>query len=135
MTIIEPHIHMYSRTTDDYTAMYQRGHPRRVEPSFWMGTNRRYAGTFWDYFQLILDFETMRAKRYGIDHYACVSVNPKEAEDLAAGQRGARRHRPVPGPRALPGDRRDRLQPDHAERGADLPAPARDGEGARTCWS
>ena len=83
MTIIEPHIHMYSRTTDDYTAMYQQGIRVAVEPSFWLGANRRYAGTFWDYFQLILDFETQRAKRYGIDHYACVSVNPKEAEDVA----------------------------------------------------
>ncbi len=81
MTIIEPHIHMYSRTTDDYTAMYREGIRVTVEPSFWLGASRRYAGTFWDYFQLILDFETGRAKRYGIDHYAAVAVNPKEAED------------------------------------------------------
>jgi predicted metal-dependent TIM-barrel fold hydrolase len=81
-TIIEPHIHMYSRTTDDYTAMYKQGIRVAVEPSFWLGTNRRYAGTFWDYFNLILGFETQRAVRYGIDHYACISVNPKEAEDL-----------------------------------------------------
>ena len=81
MIIIEPHIHMYSRTTDDYTAMYEQGIRVAVEPSFWMGTNRRYAGTFFDYFQLILEFETSRAKRFGIDHYACISVNPKEAED------------------------------------------------------
>jgi predicted metal-dependent TIM-barrel fold hydrolase len=52
-----------------------------VEPSFWLGVNRRYAGTFFDYFQLILDFETVRARRFGIDHYAAVSLNPKEAED------------------------------------------------------
>ena len=81
MTIIEPHIHMYSRTTDDYTAMFRAGIRVAVEPSFWLGASRRYAGTFWDYFQLILDFETGRAKRYGLDHYAAVSVNPKEAED------------------------------------------------------
>lgn len=83
MTIIEPHIHMYSRTTDDYTAMYRQGIRACVEPSFWLGANRRHAGTFWDYFRLILDFETTRAERYGIDHYACVAVNPKEADDLA----------------------------------------------------
>ncbi len=81
MTIIEPHIHMYSRTTDDYQAMYAAGIRACVEPSFWMGTNRRYAGTFFDYFQLILEFETVRARRFGIDHYAAVSLNPKEAED------------------------------------------------------
>ena len=81
MIIIEPHIHMYSRTTDDYQAMYRAGIRACVEPSFWLGANRRYAGTFLDYFQLILDFETVRARRFGIDHFAAVSVNPKEAED------------------------------------------------------
>lgn len=83
MIIVEPHIHMYSRTTDDYTAMYREGIRAVVEPSFWLGAHRRYAGTFWDYYQLILDFEARRAERYGIDHFACVSVNPKEADDLA----------------------------------------------------
>ncbi len=81
MFIIEPHIHMYSRTTDDYQAMYRSGIRACVEPSFWMGTNRRYAGTFFDYFQLILEFEAVRARRFGVDHFAAVSVNPKEAED------------------------------------------------------
>ena len=83
MTIIEPHIHMYSRTTDDYAAMYRAGLRVAVEPSFWLGASRRHAGTFFDYFQLILDFETQRARRFGLDHYAGVSVNPKEAEDVA----------------------------------------------------
>jgi len=83
MTIIEPHIHMYSRTTDDYQAMYAAGIRACVEPSFWMGSNRRFAGTFLDYFQLILEFETVRARRFGIDHFAAISLNPKEAEDLA----------------------------------------------------
>ncbi len=81
MTIIEPHIHMYSRTTDDYQAMYRAGIRACVEPSFWMGADRRYAGTFFDYFQLILEFETVRARRFGLDHFAAVSLNPKETED------------------------------------------------------
>lgn len=81
MIIIEPHIHMYSRTTDDYQSMYKAGIRACVEPSFWLGTNRRYAGTFFDYFQLILEFETVRAKRFGIDHFAAISINPKESED------------------------------------------------------
>ena len=81
MVIIEPHIHMYSRTTDDYQAMYAAGIRACVEPSFWLGSDRRYAGTFWDYFRLILDFETVRGRRFGVDHYAAVSVNPKETED------------------------------------------------------
>ncbi|MGA1840580.1 MAG: TatD family hydrolase [bacterium] len=83
MNIIEPHIHMYSRTTDDYQSMYKAGIRVAVEPSFWLGSDRRYAGTFFDYFRLILEFETVRAARYGIDHYSCISVNPKEAENRA----------------------------------------------------
>jgi uncharacterized protein len=82
MILIEPHIHMLSRTTDDYTAMYNAGIRCVVEPSFWQGSNRRHPGTFFDYFALSLDFEHTRALRYGVDHYSCISVNPKEAEDL-----------------------------------------------------
>lgn len=82
MVIIEPHIHMYSRTTDDYQAMYKSGIRACVEPSFWLGSNRRYAGTFFDYYQLILEFETVRARRFGIDHFCAVSLNPKEAENV-----------------------------------------------------
>ena len=83
MIIIEPHIHMFSRTTDDYQAMYAAGIRACVEPSFWLGADRRHAGTFLDYFRIILEFETVRARRFGIDHYAAISVNPKEAEDSA----------------------------------------------------
>jgi predicted metal-dependent TIM-barrel fold hydrolase len=83
MTVIEPHIHMYSRTTDDYQRMYAAGIRACVEPSFWMGCDRRYAGTFFDYYQLILEFETIRARRFGIDHYSAVSLNPKETENRA----------------------------------------------------
>ena len=77
MTIIEPHIHMYSRTTNDYEAMYAAGIRACVEPSFWLGTDRRYAGTFFDYYQLILEFETIRSRRFGIDHFAAISLNPQ----------------------------------------------------------
>ncbi len=72
---------MYSRTTDDYQAMYRAGIRVCVEPSFWLGCDRRYAGTFFDYFRLILDFETVRARRFGVDHYAAIGYNPKEAEN------------------------------------------------------
>ncbi len=86
MNIIEPHIHMFSRTTDDYQAMYRAGIRVCVEPAFWLGSGRRHAGSFFDYFRLILEFETERARKFGIDHYAAVAMNPKESDnaDLAA---------------------------------------------------
>jgi len=83
MTIIEPHIHMLSRTTDEYQAMHRAGIRACVEPSFWLGANRRHAGSFFDYFRLILEFETVRAARFGIDHYCAIAMNPKEADDRA----------------------------------------------------
>ena len=82
-TIIEPHIHMYSRTTDDYQAMYEAGIRACVEPSFWLGSHRRYAGTFFDYFENILTFEPTRSERFGIDHFTAIAYNPKEAENRA----------------------------------------------------
>jgi len=82
MIIIEPHIHMTSRTTDDYQAMYAAGIRACVEPSFWQGVNRTCAGTFFDYFRLSLEFEAVRSQRFGVDHFSAVAVNPKEAEDI-----------------------------------------------------
>jgi len=79
--MIEPHIHMISRTTEDYNAMYDGGIRVCVEPAFWQGANRRYAGSFFDYFTLSLDFETERASRFGIDHWSAIAMNPKESED------------------------------------------------------
>ena len=79
--IIEPHIHMIARTTDDYMAMRANGIRVCVEPSFWLGENRRYAGSFFDYFRLALEFEHTRAARYGIDHWSAIGMNPKEAEN------------------------------------------------------
>lgn len=81
MTIIEPHVHMLARTTDEYQAMYKAGIRACVEPAFWLGVNRRYPGSFFDAFHLVLDFESIRAARYGLDHYCAIAMNPKEAED------------------------------------------------------
>jgi predicted metal-dependent TIM-barrel fold hydrolase len=70
---------MYSRTTDDYDAMSQAGIEVVVEPSFWLGSPRRFVGTFEDYWEHLITFETKRAKDFGIEHFTCVSVNPKES--------------------------------------------------------
>ncbi len=75
----DPHIHMYSRTTDDYEKMSLAGIEVIVQPSFWLGSPRTSVGTFVDYWEHMITYETERAKNYGIDHYVCVSVNPKES--------------------------------------------------------
>lgn len=86
MRIIEPHCHMISRVTDDYERMALSGIEAVVEPSFWLGQPRTHVGTYIDYFDMILDWEAQRAKMYGIDHFACVSMNPREANDVSLTQ-------------------------------------------------
>jgi len=75
----DPHIHMYSRTTDDYEAMSKAGIEVVVQPSFWLGNPRTFVGTFEDYWEHMITFETKRAKDFGVEHFVCISVNPKEA--------------------------------------------------------
>jgi hypothetical protein len=82
MRIIDPHIHMVSRTTDDYERMALAGVVAVTEPAFWAGFDRSAAG-FRDYFRLLTEVEPLRAARYGIDHYTWMCINPKEAEDVA----------------------------------------------------
>lgn len=72
---------MLSRVTDDYDAMALAGVRVCVEPAFWLGQPRTHVGTFLDYFDAILEFETTRAKNHGVDHYATIALNPKEAND------------------------------------------------------
>ena len=82
MKIIEPHIHMLARTTDDYQKMAVAGICAVVEPSFWLGNDRKYAESFFDYFDLLIDFESQRAEKYGLKHFTCIGLNPKEANNI-----------------------------------------------------
>ncbi len=81
MKIIDPHIHMYARTTDDYEAMKEAGYVAVIEPAFWSGTDRSCAGSFFDYFRHMLDFEHNRARKYGLYHYSFLGVNAKESRN------------------------------------------------------
>lgn len=83
MRIVDPHIHMYARTTDDYEKMALAGIESVIDPAFWLGSARHYAGTFYDYFEHLLGYEAERAAQYGIKHHCALSVNPREANDLA----------------------------------------------------
>ena len=81
MTYIDPHIHMVSRTTDDYQRMAQAGCVAITEPAFWAGYDRSSAQGFHDYFRQLTEFEPQRAAAYGIRHFSWICINPKEAED------------------------------------------------------
>ncbi|MEU6122482.1 TatD family hydrolase [Streptomyces sp. NPDC047123] len=81
MRIFDPHIHMTSRTTDDYQAMFGAGVRALVEPSFWLGQPRTSPESFFDYFDALLGWEPFRAAQYGIAHHCTLALNPKEAND------------------------------------------------------
>jgi len=81
MRIFEPHIHMTSRTTDDYEALAAAGVVALVEPSFWLGQPRTSVGSFVDYFDALLGWERFRAAQFGIRHHCTIALNPKEAND------------------------------------------------------
>ena len=80
---IDPHIHMVSRTTDDYAAMRAAGVVAVIEPAFWVGQPRTTAGTFLDYFTSLVGWERFRASQFGIRHYCTMGLNSKEANNEA----------------------------------------------------
>ena len=81
MRILDPHIHMTSRTTDDYAAMANAGIVAVIEPAFWLGQPRTHAGSFVDYFNALLGWERFRASQFGIRHFCTMALNPKEANN------------------------------------------------------
>jgi uncharacterized protein len=87
MKLFDPHIHMTSRTTDDYQAMANAGIAAIVEPAFWLGQPRTHVGSFEDYFLALLGWERFRAAQFGIKHFCTIGLNPKEANhpELALG--------------------------------------------------
>ena len=82
---IDPHIHMLSRTTDDYEALAAAGVVAVIEPAFWLGQPRTNVATFVDYLSTIVGWERFRAAQFGIRHYCAIGLNSKEAnnEELA----------------------------------------------------
>ena len=83
MLFIDPHVHMTSRTTDDYEAMRNAGIVAIIEPAFWMGQPRTQVGTFKDYYSHLIGFERFRASQFGIKHYCTIGLNSKEANNEA----------------------------------------------------
>jgi len=81
MRFFDPHIHMSSRTTDDYESMAAAGIRAVIEPAFWLGQPRTNVGSFVDYFSSLIGWERFRASQFGIKHYCTIGLNSKEAND------------------------------------------------------
>lgn len=83
LLLIDPHVHMSARTTDDYEAMRAAGVRAVIEPAFWLGQPRTRVGTFEDYFAALVGWERFRAGQFGMRHYCTIGLNSKEANDEA----------------------------------------------------
>ncbi len=81
MRIFEPHIHMFSRITDDYERLFAAGVRAVLEPAFWLGQSRTHVGTFIDYFDTLIGWERFRSEQFGVHHFCTMGLNPREAND------------------------------------------------------
>ncbi len=86
LKFFDPHIHMVSRTTDDYQNMAAAGITGVIEPAFWHGQARTSVGSLIDYFDTLLGWERFRASQFGIHHFCTMGLNPKEANDLSVAE-------------------------------------------------
>ena len=86
MYFIDPHIHMVSRTTNDYEAMREAGIVAIIEPAFWLGQARTNVGSFKDYYSSLVGWERFRASQFGIKHYCTIGLNSKEANNVAVAE-------------------------------------------------
>ncbi len=127
MQYIDPHIHMVSRITDDYKRMALAGCVLVSEPAFWAGFDRSGAEGFRDYFRQLTEYERKRARSYGIEHRCWLCINAKEAENVALSREVIAMIPEFLDEPERPGDRRDRPEQEHAERGDGLPRAPRPG--------
>jgi uncharacterized protein len=83
MKFFDPHVHMTSRTTDDYQAMAEAGIVALIEPAFWLGQPRTGIDSFRDYYSSLIGWERFRSSQFGIKHYCTIGLNSREANNEA----------------------------------------------------
>lgn len=83
LRFFDPHVHMTSRTTDDYQAMADAGIVALIEPAFWLGQPRTGLATFKDYYSSLVGWERFRSSQFGIKHYCTIGLNSREANNEA----------------------------------------------------
>jgi predicted metal-dependent TIM-barrel fold hydrolase len=81
MKFFDPHVHMSSRTTDDYQAMAKAGIVALIEPAFWLGQPRTGIDSFRDYYSSLIGWERFRSSQFGIKHYCTIGLNSREANN------------------------------------------------------
>ena len=116
MYYFDPHIHMVSRTTDDYETLAKMGCVAVSEPAFWAGYDRGSVEGFRDYFEQLTAFEPKRAGWYGIQHYTWLCINAKEAENVTLSREVIEMIPRIPRSTRRVGNWRDRAQQEYQKR-------------------
>ena len=83
MKLFDPHIHMTSRTTDDYEAMAAAGIAAIVEPAFWLGPAAHARRHLRGLLPALLGWERFRASQFGIRHFCTIVAEPEGGEQPA----------------------------------------------------
>ncbi len=83
MKFFDPHVHMTSRTTDDYQAMADAAIVALIEPAIWLGQPRTGLASFRDYYSSLIGWERFRSSQFGIKHYCTIGLNSREANNEA----------------------------------------------------
>ena len=81
MRFFDPHVHMSSRTTDDYQAMADGGVIALIEAAFWLGQPRTGLASFRDYYSSLVGWERFRSSQFGIKHYCTIGLNSRQANN------------------------------------------------------
>ena len=82
MKMFDPHIHMTSRTTDDYAGDGRAPASSRSSSRRSGSVSRaRTSASFEDYFLSLIGWERFRASQFGIRHFCTIALNPKEANN------------------------------------------------------
>lgn len=82
--IFDHHVHMDSRSANDYELMALTGVNRVLIPCTFSGERRHTAGDYQRYFERILNFERRRASAFGIDASVALAINVGDVADWNA---------------------------------------------------
>lgn len=83
IAIIDPHVHMDTRSANDYELMAISGVETIVIPSTYTGERRFRRESYFQYYDRLLKFEKKRAESFGIECYIAVAVDPEDLHDIS----------------------------------------------------
>ncbi|MFZ1527904.1 MAG: TatD family hydrolase [Ferruginibacter sp.] len=82
MKIVDAHTHTEFRSANDYWYMSMAGVSTIIDPATFGGYEKKTPDVYYHYYERLLNFETWRAKKNGIDLFVGVGVDPEDFTDV-----------------------------------------------------